>query len=186
MVWPECTTEGGNDGNLNDINTEIVRLAHTLGFSDIEDSDVVEHLNLEDEPLTNSELFELTNLSNQHGIEEETSDIETCGEDSEIPLTKLSEALASVNKAMQILEEFDKDDERVDSTKKSINASLKYYRDLYEQKKLTLTQKRIDTFFKPILSETPVISESSAEDGDLNMLISEILTETSSDSDSYN
>lgn len=60
------------------------------------------------------------------------------------------------------------------------------YRDLYEQKKLTLTQKRIDTFFKPILSETPVISESSAEDGDLNMLISEILTETSSDSDSYN
>ena len=180
-LWPECTTEDGNDENLTNINTEILRMAHTLGFSDIEDSDVVDHLNLEDEPLTNSELFALTNLPNQNDIEEESSDIETCEEDCQIPLSKLSEAFGNVNKAIQIFEQFDKNYERVESTKKSMNASLNYYRDLYEQKKLALPQKRIDAFFKPILSETP---ERSTKDDDIEMLISEIITESSSNSDS--
>ena len=77
---------------------------------------------------------------------------------------------------MQISEEFDDDEERVESTKKSISTGLKSYKELYEQKKLTLPQKRIDSFFKPISSDATFISQSQISqktsfDDDIKMII---------------
>ena len=99
--------------NLNAISKEIINLTQTVGFSDIDNPDIIGYFNLE----AKSAVFELINLSNQSGEDKENS---------QISLAKLSEAFDCIKKAMQIFEEIDKDEERVVSIKRTVNSSLKH------------------------------------------------------------
>ena len=54
------------------------------------------YFSFEGEPLTNSELFALTNLLNRQRIQGESEKL------SQIPLEKLSENFSCIDKAMQI------------------------------------------------------------------------------------
>ena len=50
--------------------------------------------------------MELINLSNEHSKNNETSDMESCRENSQIPIGMLSEALNCKNYETNIFEEF--------------------------------------------------------------------------------
>ena len=78
-------------------------MTHTLGFSEIYETVVAEVLNFEEEPLINSELFTLINLSNRQQIQGESE------KQPQIPLVKLPETFSCIEKAVQIFEEFDDD-----------------------------------------------------------------------------
>ena len=84
---------------------------------------MAEILNFEQNSLTTSELFALINPSNRQQAQWERES----EKHPQIPLTKFLEAFICIEKALHIFEEFDEDEERVESTKKSITIGLKSY-----------------------------------------------------------
>ncbi|XP_050324494.1 tigger transposable element-derived protein 1-like [Bactrocera neohumeralis] len=183
-IWTEYTTSRcGSEENSNDLNIELINLAQTVGFTDVDESDLIDILETGDEPLTNAEALALTDTPNKDDNLLKNSMVENERERSQFPISKLSEAFNHIQKAINIFEKFDKDEERVISTRNSINNSLQHYKDLFTQKKLFLSQKRIDSFFKPILSsDTPSssqyqTSQRNIPDEDIQIIMSEISSE---------
>lgn len=119
-LWPECLNEDFTEDNLNDVSAEILNMADYIVFSDVEESDIIDFVNFRDEPLSNFELFEL--IEQDTVSTEKVTDVESCEENREMPLNKITEAFEDIDKAINIFEECDYDEERVESTRRLLGS----------------------------------------------------------------
>ena len=68
--------------------------------------------------------------------DKESKNIGTYRYNSQIPLAMLPTAFNRISQTVNIFDEIEKDEERVESAKRKVNSSFRLYRNLYEENKL--------------------------------------------------
>lgn len=121
-IWPECITNSDSEfESLYEIIQNILNLANELGFKEVKERDVINLLDVENEPLSNEELLQLeTNIS----IDEEQEPL-VC---RELTPKNISDALSHFRKGINILLKNDPFEERSARVSRDINLAINCYK----------------------------------------------------------
>ncbi|KAK9505082.1 hypothetical protein O3M35_009224 [Rhynocoris fuscipes] len=142
-IWPECIKTTDAEVNfLPEVRQNILYLAHDLGFEDLNESDVLDLLAADREPLSYEELIQ---LQAEPAIDEDTEPVVSKQLTSKI----MSSAFSYFEQGINILLENDPDVERSANVSRGINSAISSYKSLKEEIDKKARQTTLDNFFKP-------------------------------------
>ncbi|KAK9507140.1 hypothetical protein O3M35_007056 [Rhynocoris fuscipes] len=127
---------------LPEVRQNILDLAHDLGFEDLNESDELDLLAADREPLSYEELIQLQAEST---IDEDTEPVVSKQLTSKI----MSSAFSYFEQGINILVENDPDVERSANVSRGINSAISCYKSLKEEIDKKARQTTLDNFFKP-------------------------------------
>lgn len=142
-IWPECIKTTDAEVNfLPEVRQNILDLAHDLGFEDLNESDVLDLLAADREPLSYEELIQ---LQAEPAIDEDTEPVVSKQLTSKI----MSSAFSYFEQGINILLENDPDVKRSANVSRGINSAISCYKSLKEEIDKKARQTTLDNFFKP-------------------------------------
>ncbi|XP_037912044.1 tigger transposable element-derived protein 1-like [Hermetia illucens] len=156
-IWPKAieSPSGIDIDSDAEINREILEIAKTIGFDEIDEEDIFGVINTLEVPLSNEELLNIvtddTKLVQQN--------LDKGGK--EFPTRKIPKFLDHSEKALEYLED-ERDNERRQTVSLSISKSVECYRELYKSRKLEASQTTLSKFLKPSTSGTASQLQTSA------------------------
>ncbi|KAK9501289.1 hypothetical protein O3M35_012030 [Rhynocoris fuscipes] len=147
-IWPECIKTTDAEVNfLPEVRQNILDLAHDLGFEDLNESDVLDLLAADREPLSYEELIQ---LQAEPAIDEDTEPVVSKQLTSKQLTSKImSSAFSYFEQGINILVENDPDVERSANVSRGINSDISCYKSLKEEIDKKARQRTLDNFFKP-------------------------------------
>lgn len=144
-VWPECVVTSEIDiASVSEIYQNILGIAVNNGFENLNESDIVNLLNSESEPLTDEELLQ---LESGHNIEDTERVTPT---PKELTSKQLTEALNHFEQGTRILLQFDPDEQRSAEVTRNIEKTIFCYTQLQEEHQRNVKQQTLDKFFKAV------------------------------------
>ncbi|XP_055374920.1 tigger transposable element-derived protein 1-like [Condylostylus longicornis] len=126
-IWPECIKTTDAEVNfLPEVRQNILDLAHDLGFEDLNESDVLDLLAADREPLSYEELIQ---LQAKPAIDEDTEPVVS----KQLTPKIMSSAFSYFEQGINILLENDPDVERGANVSRGINSAISCYKSLKEE-----------------------------------------------------
>lgn len=136
-------SKGWFDRFKNRAGLHTVELYHEDGFTDVEEQDVDELLDVHDQPLS---IEDLVQMEEQQALAEDKEE-----EDKKpkgLTVAKLCEVLNGMDMLMGVLQDADPNLARSANAVQGVNDALKVYREMYQHKKQLAKQSSITSFFK--------------------------------------
>ncbi|XP_064410189.1 tigger transposable element-derived protein 1-like [Latimeria chalumnae] len=145
-LWPESVNRGFTDV-VPSVNKDILKLAMTAGFDELEEKDIEEVLESHTEELTNEDLQQLE--VQRACIEEDDEDDDPKEQPQPQMLTtkRMAEAFHHIDIAMQIFSDDDPNRERSSKVSRGISDVLRCYSEIYQEKKKKSLQQTLAVFF---------------------------------------
>lgn len=136
-------SKGWFDRFKNRAGLHTVELYHEDGFTDVEEQDVDELLDVHDQPLS---IEDLVQVEEQQALAEDKEE-----EDKKpkgLTVAKLCKVLNGMDMLMGVLQDADPNLARSANAVQGVNDALKVYREMYQHKKQLAKQSSITSFFK--------------------------------------
>ncbi|KFD61282.1 hypothetical protein M514_26530 [Trichuris suis] len=128
---------------LQNVHRELGELAHEVGFSGINEEDILGLLGSHDEELSNKGLMK---MEQQLAEEEENDKTEDPEQARTLTTNDLSEAFQLLDRAMTIFTEKDPQRERSAKVNRMTTSAYSCYMEIYEQKKKHARQQTLGGF----------------------------------------
>lgn len=144
-LWPECTNDFGSSlQNIQEIQNEIVAMAHEVGMDEVGNEDVAEVLGSGQEDVSNEELIAMLEGSTDA---ENAGSLTHCESSRILTSQKMSKAFSLIQEAIDIFSENDPSAERSLKVSREIENSILCYRQLYKDKNKCAKQTSLVSYF---------------------------------------